>query len=139
MPRAAATTISRTTQSAMPKNGKTCVATCTTNHATAAYSVPARNTLRRLSSARNLITATPLRQSPEPEYTPAIAPPRNLIQPTYTSGKTMAELRCAMGSTESRRGLSTAHTQRVGRGHRQEVLDRVIEEAPVALVYNGVP
>src|SRR6185312_3960135 len=44
-----------------------------------------------------------------------------------------------MGSTEPRRGLSTAHTQRVGSDRRREVLDRVIEEAPVALVYNGVP
>jgi formate dehydrogenase accessory protein FdhD len=44
-----------------------------------------------------------------------------------------------MGSTEPRRGLSTAHTQRVGNDRRREVLDRVIEEAPVALVYNGVP
>src|SRR5690348_4234491 len=44
-----------------------------------------------------------------------------------------------MGSIEPRQGLSAAHTQRVGSGRRQEVLDRVIEEAPVALVYNGVP
>jgi formate dehydrogenase accessory protein FdhD len=44
-----------------------------------------------------------------------------------------------MGSIEPTRGLSAARTQRVGSDRRQEVLDRVIEEAPVALVYNGVP
>ena len=44
-----------------------------------------------------------------------------------------------MGSMEPRRGLSAARTQRVGSDSRREVPDRVIEEAPVALVYNGVP
>ena len=44
-----------------------------------------------------------------------------------------------MSPTEPSRGLSTARTQRLGTQGREERLDQVIEEAPVALVYNGVP
>ena len=44
-----------------------------------------------------------------------------------------------MSSIEPSRGLSTAHTQRIREDRREEDLDRVIEETPIALVYNGVP
>ena len=44
-----------------------------------------------------------------------------------------------MNPIEPSRGLSTARTQRLGADGRGERLDQVIEEAPVALVYNGVP
>ncbi len=42
-----------------------------------------------------------------------------------------------MGSIEPSRGLSTARTQRIREDRREASLDRVIEETPVALVYNG--
>ncbi|MGH8190928.1 MAG: formate dehydrogenase accessory sulfurtransferase FdhD [Rhodanobacteraceae bacterium] len=42
-----------------------------------------------------------------------------------------------MSSIEPNRGLSTARTQRIREDRREEILDRVIEETPVALVYNG--
>ncbi|WHZ18752.1 MAG: Sulfur carrier protein FdhD [Rhodanobacteraceae bacterium] len=42
-----------------------------------------------------------------------------------------------MSSIEPSRGLSTARTQRIRDERREESLDRVIEETPVALVYNG--
>jgi len=51
----AAITIQRTIHSSMWKNGNTWVATCTGSHAPAAYSVAARSTLRRLSSAKKLM------------------------------------------------------------------------------------
>jgi formate dehydrogenase accessory protein FdhD len=44
-----------------------------------------------------------------------------------------------MNPIEPSRGLSMARTQRLGADGRGERLDQVIEEAPVALVYNGVP
>lgn len=44
-----------------------------------------------------------------------------------------------MSSSEPRPGLSTARTQRIRDSRRDENLDHVIEEAPVALVYNGAP
>lgn len=45
----------------------------------------------------------------------------------------------AMNPIEPSRGLSMARTQRLGADGRDERLDQVIEEAPIALVYNGVP
>lgn len=45
----------------------------------------------------------------------------------------------ATSPIEPSRGLSVARTQRLGTAGRDERLDQVIEEAPVALVYNGVP
>ena len=44
-----------------------------------------------------------------------------------------------MSPIEPSRGLSMARTLRLGTDRRDERLDQVIEEAPVALVYNGVP
>src|SRR6185437_13719169 len=44
-----------------------------------------------------------------------------------------------MSSIQPGRGLSTARTQRIRKDRREENLDRVIEETPIALVYNGVP
>jgi formate dehydrogenase accessory protein FdhD len=44
-----------------------------------------------------------------------------------------------MNLIEPSRGLSMARTQRLRADGRDERLDQVIEEAPVALVYNGVP
>ena len=44
-----------------------------------------------------------------------------------------------MSSIQPGRGLSMARTQRIRKDRREENLDRVIEETPVALVYNGVP
>src|SRR6185437_15259262 len=45
----------------------------------------------------------------------------------------------AMNPSEPSRGLSMARTHRLGAAGRDERLDQVIEEAPVALLYNGVP
>jgi formate dehydrogenase accessory protein FdhD len=44
-----------------------------------------------------------------------------------------------MSPNDPTQGLATARTQRIRADHRDERLDQVIEETPVAFVYNGVP
>ncbi|MBS0381851.1 MAG: formate dehydrogenase accessory sulfurtransferase FdhD [Proteobacteria bacterium] len=44
-----------------------------------------------------------------------------------------------MGSSAPRQGLTAARTQCIRDGRREERIDHVVEETPIALVYNGQP